>query len=88
MVCDGMEGLLSNCYQSSLMATKKNHILTPLDLFDWTSKNISNIDFSYISAEEITEHCQKIYIYLNERCDLAKVENGLKTRSHHCNTPI
>ena len=38
MVCDSMEGLLSDCYQSSLMATEKDHILTPLDLFDWTSK--------------------------------------------------
>ena len=29
------------------MATEKNHILTPLDLFDWES------------AEKITEYCQK-----------------------------
>ena len=36
----------------------------------------------FISAEEITEHCQKSN--LNERCELAKVEKGLGTRSHHC----
>ena len=41
------------------MATEKKYILTPLDLFDWASKNICNIDFIYISAEEITEHCKK-----------------------------
>ena len=31
----------------------------PLDLFDWASKNICNIDFIYISTEETTEHCRK-----------------------------
>ena len=41
------------------MPTEKNHILTLLNLFHWASKNICNIDFIYISAEEITEHCQK-----------------------------
>ena len=41
------------------MATEKNHILTSIDLFDWASRNICNTDFVYISAEEITEHCQK-----------------------------
>ena len=64
------------------MATEKNHILTPLDQFDWESKNICNIDFIYISAEEIIEHCQKNN--LNECYELAKVEKGLGTRSHHC----
>ena len=54
----------------------------PLDLFDKTSKNICNIDFIYISAEEITEHCQKSN--LNEHYELAKVKKGLGTRSHHC----
>ena len=58
--CDGIGGtakqLTSN---ASLMATEKNNILTPTDLFDWASKNICNIDFIYLSAEEITEHCQK-----------------------------
>ena len=51
--------LLPVMENASLMATEKNHILTPLDLFDWASKNICNIDFIYISSEEITEHCQK-----------------------------
>ena len=59
------------------MANEKNHILTPLNLFDWASKNIYNIDFIYISAEEITKHCQKNN--LNERYELAKVEKGLGT---------
>ena len=54
----------------------------PLDLFDKTSKNICNIDFIYISAEEITEHCQKSN--LNEHYELAKVKKGPGTRSHHC----
>ena len=69
------------------MATEKKYILTPLDLFDWASKNICNIDFIYISAEEITEHCQKNN--LNKRYELAKVEKGLRrTRSHRCYKPI
>ena len=68
------------------MATEKNQILMPLDLFDWASKNICNINFIYISAEEITEHCQKNN--LNERYELAKEEKGLGTRSHHCYKPI
>ena len=68
------------------MATGKNHILTPLDLFDWASKNICKIDFIYISAEEITEHFKKIN--LNEHYELAKVEKGLGARSHHCYKPI
>ena len=68
------------------MATEKNHIFMPVDLFDWASKNICNIDFIYINAEEITEHCQKNN--LNERYELPKVEKGLGTRSHHCYKPI
>ena len=78
--------LLPVMENASLMATEKNHILTPLDLFDWASKNICNIDFIYISSEEITEHCQKNN--LNERYEIAKVEKGLGTRSHHCDKPI
>ena len=31
----------------------------PLDLFDWASKNICNIDFIYIRGEETIEYCQK-----------------------------
>ena len=58
--CDGIGGTVKQLdTNTSLMATEKNHILTPLDLFHWTSKNICNIDFIYIRAEEITEHCQK-----------------------------
>ena len=70
----------------SLMATEKNHIPIPLDLFDWASTNICNIDFIYISAEEITEHCQ--INNLNECYELAKIEKGLGTRSRHCYKPI
>ena len=61
-VCDGIGGTVKQLATNAcLMATEKNHILMPLDLdlFDWASKNICNIDFIYISAEEITEHCQK-----------------------------
>ena len=58
--CDGIARTVKQlATNASLMATEKNHILMPLDLFDWASKNICNIDFIYISAEEITEHCQK-----------------------------
>ena len=62
------------------MTTEKNHILTSIDLFDWASRNICNIDFVYISAEEITEHCQKNNF--NEHYELVGVEKGLGTRSH------
>ena len=58
--CDGIGGTVKRlATNASLMATEKNHILTPLDLLDWTSKNICNNDFIYISAEEITKHYQK-----------------------------
>ena len=68
------------------MATEKNHILMPLHLFDWARKNICNIDLICITAEEITEHCQRNN--LNECYELAKVEQGLGTRSHYCYKPI
>ena len=58
--CDGIGGTVKRlATNESLMATGKKHILTPLHLFDWASKNSCNIDFIYISAGEITEHCQK-----------------------------
>ena len=77
---DGIGGTATQlATNKSLMATEKNQILMPLDLFDWASKNVCNIDFIYISAEEITEHCQKNN--LNERYELPKVEKGLGTRS-------
>ena len=57
---DGIGGTVKRlATNASLMATEKNHILMPLDLLHWTSKNICNNDFIYISAEEITEHYQK-----------------------------
>ena len=44
--CDGIGGTIKQlATNASLMATGKNHILTPLDLFDWASKNICNFDF-------------------------------------------
>ena len=67
------------------MGTEKNHILMPLSLFDEACKNICNIDFIYISAEEITEHCQRNN--LNECYEFAKVEKGLGTRPNHCYEP-
>ena len=85
--CDGIGGTVMRlATNASLMATEKNHIPMPLDLFDWASTNICNIDFIYISAAEITEHCQKNN--LNECYELAKVEKGLGTRSCHCYKPI
>ena len=85
--CDGIAGTVERlAANASLMATEKNHVLTPLDLFDLASKNICSIGFIYISAEEITEHCQKNN--LNEHYELAKVEKRLGTRSHHCYKPI
>ena len=70
--CDGIGGTVKRLATNvSLMAIEKNHILTPLDPFDWASKNICNINFIYISAEEITEHCQKNNLY--ERYELTKL---------------
>ena len=44
--CDGIGGTIKRlATNASLMATEKTHILMPLDLFDWASKNICNIDF-------------------------------------------
>ena len=85
--CDGIGGTVKPLTTSaSLMVIEKHHILTPLDLFDWASKNKCNIDFIYISAEEMTDHCQKNN--LNKCYELAKVEKVLETRSHHCYKPI
>ena len=84
--CDGIGWTVKQlATDASLMVTEKKHILIPLDLFDWASKNICNIGFISISAEEITEHCQQ---NLNECYGLAKAEKGLGTRSHHCYKPI
>ena len=85
--CDGIGGTVKRlATNANLMATEKNYILMPLYLFDWACNNLSNIDLIYISAEEITEHCQKNN--LSEHYELAKVEKGLGTRSHHCYKPI
>ena len=44
--CDGIGGTVKQlATNASLMATEKNHMLKPLDLFDLASKNICNIDF-------------------------------------------
>ena len=43
--CDGIGGTVKWLgTNASLMATEINHILMPLDLFDWVSKNTCNID--------------------------------------------
>ena len=58
----------------------------PLDLLNWASKNMCDIDFIYISAEEITEHCQGNN--LNERYDPHEKINRWLTDINRCLTDI
>ena len=53
-VCDGIGGTAKSlATNASLKATERNHILTPIDLFNWAEKNINNISFLFVSADEI-----------------------------------
>ena len=36
-----------------LATNERNHILTPIDLFNWAEKNINNTSFLLVSTDEI-----------------------------------
>ena len=83
--CDGIGGTVKRLTaRASLQATDANHILTPMQMFQWATENIKNITFFFISAEDIKKHEETFE--LERRYALAKTITG--TRSHHCFIPI
>ena len=68
--CGSIGGTLKHLATSaSLKATQRNHILSPIYLFNWTRENI-NISFLFVSAEEIKNTSLKNK--LDKWCALAK----------------
>ena len=82
--CDGIGGTVKRLVaRASLQATKEVQILTPIDMYDWSSQHIPGIQFLYISADDIENHETKFK--LADRYDTVKTIPG--TRSHHAFIP-
>ncbi|CAH0556044.1 unnamed protein product [Brassicogethes aeneus] len=81
--CDGIGGTVKRlAARASLQATLDNHILTPLDLFNWANCNIHNIKFFFVSHADVQQHAKS----LEARFQSAKTVPG--TRSYHRFVPI
>ena len=82
--CDGIGGTVKRLVaKASLQQTTTNQILTPKEMFEWASKNISGINFFYVTTEEISNNAAKFD--LATRFSSAKTLPG--TRSHHSFIP-
>ena len=76
--CDGIGGTVKRLVRrASLQATNTNHILTPLQLYNWSRQHIYNVHFIYISSEDVASHKAST----EERMSDIKTVNG--SRSHH-----
>ena len=80
--CDGVGGTVKReAAKASLKAITTGHILTPMDLFQWAVLKIKNVDFYYISKEEVADHSSR----QNERFSNIKTVQG--TRDYHSFIP-
>ena len=74
--CDGVGGIVKR--QASLQARVNIHIFTPRNLYDWSTSNIRNVKFFFVSKEDIQAHTN----VQQGRFATAKSVPG--TISHHC----
>lgn len=82
--CDGLGGTVKRLVaRASLQATVDNHILTPHDVYIWAQQHIDNIDFFFVSQDQIEENTLKFK--LAECVQLSKTIVGV--RSHHSFIP-
>ena len=56
--CNGVEGTVKcPVANGSLKAQHDECILTPMQLYEWTTKNIKGIHFFYICSENVNANC-------------------------------
>lgn len=54
--CDGIGGTVKRLAAShSLKATSDSHILTPMDLFNWSTRNVPGIKFLYVTKDSVDQ---------------------------------
>lgn len=81
--CDGIGGTVKRlAARASLQKLTSDHILTPLDLFNWAVENIKKIKFCFSTKEEHEEHDKN----LEGRFLTAKAIKG--TQQFHSYIPI
>ena len=74
--CDGIGGTVKRLFRQHALRGQEIH-LEPIDLFNWGVLNIPNVDFLYISSQEI-ENC---YGHLENRFNRSVTVKG--TRKFH-----
>lgn len=80
--CDGIGGTVKRlAARASLQATTTNHILTPLQMYQWATSHVHGIAFIYVEKEVVEEETEAQEI----RFRAAKKIPG--TRCHHCFIP-
>ena len=78
--CAGIGGTTKRLVaRASLQATKKNQILSPKQMFQWASANISGVKFFYMDNQEVSN--RTVLYQLEYRYSQCKTISG--TRSHH-----
>lgn len=81
--CDGLGGTIKRLVtKASLQRPLNDQILTPLQMFHWAKRNISGINFVYVTNEDY----EAIQNQMDSRYLKTVVLDG--TRSFHCFIPI
>lgn len=70
--------------RASLQAAMENQITTPVQMFEWAQKNITGIQFQFVSTQDVEKHIESKE--LEQRYSALKTIPG--TRSHHCFLPL
>lgn len=82
-ICDGIGGTVKRlATRASLQRTSANHILTPLELYQWAAAHITGIQFFYVSNTEVDK------FHPGQATRFASAKKVPGTRSHHCFIPI
>lgn len=80
--CDGIGGTVKRlAARASLQATTTDHILNPLQLFQWAERHIQGIKFFFVSKDQVEAKAGG----QEARFSSAKKVPGI--RSHHCFIP-
>lgn len=83
--CDGIGGTVKRLVaRASLQATTSDHILSPLEMYNWLTKHIPGITFQYVTEADVASNAVKFE--LAARFAAGKTVPG--TRSNHAFIPM
>ena len=81
--CDGVGGATKRlARQKNLQAVNTEPIIQPIELYEWASKNISNIRYFYVSEEEARGEEKRLKNQFETTCAIPNIQKL------HCFWPL